>query len=303
MQTIITHPNFDILGENLVKNNPNLIKGKLSFEAFPDGWTNNFIQNVDEEIQHQNIMYIADLSKKEYLFDNYATIRGILDYNPNKIDIIVPFFPVGTMERISKRWEIATSKYMADILSNIPQWCDHKPYIHIFDIHSLEQKFFFDTYKVSSELHSAMGLIKDFIDSDTIIVFPDAGARKRFENDFSEYENIHCSKKRKWLERIITIESECEIQGKSCIIIDDLIQSGGTIVETAKKLRELDAKKIDAFATHGVFVKDAEKKLTEVLDTLYTTDSIPENYEKLKNISNAKIISLEKFIEQKIIRK
>ena len=300
MQTIIAHPNFEYLADEIVKLNPNTKKAKVKFETFKDSWPNIFIENIDDDIEHQVITYIWDYSRPEYLFTNYSIVRWLLGYHADKLRVIVPFFPVWTMERISKKWEVATSKYFADILSHIPSWRNQKTSIHIYDIHTLEQRFFFDDFKVNAELHTATNIIKQNISPETIIVFPDAWAKKRFGKDFEWFEIITCSKVRVWDSREITID-EWNPKNKDLIIIDDLIQSWGTIIETAKVLKNLWAKTVSGFATHWVFVEKSYLKLCQNLDTLYTTDSIPKNMENAKEISNLKVLSLASDINKKII--
>ena len=72
-------------------------------QSFPDGWPNTFIHDVKETVEHQDVTYIADFSRPEYFFPNYATIRALVDYYADKVRVIMPYFPVGTMERISKK--------------------------------------------------------------------------------------------------------------------------------------------------------------------------------------------------------
>ena len=104
MRTIITHPNFDALGTELEARNPEQVsRAEIRFESFPDGWPNLFIEDVKEKVEHRDVTYVGDFSRPEYLFSNYAIIRGILDYYADKVRVIVPFFPVGTMERIAKK--------------------------------------------------------------------------------------------------------------------------------------------------------------------------------------------------------
>gem|GEM_PF-3088852 len=76
------------------------------------------------------------------------------------------------------------------------------------------------------------------------------------------------------------------------LIVDDLIQSGGTIIESAKLLRKLGASRVDAFASHGIFVRDAHIKVAQTLDTLYTTDSLPENVERAQTVENMEVLSI-----------
>lgn len=224
MKTIFTHPNFSALANSLVKQNQDMHLGRVDFSTFKDGWPNIFLSHVEEDIEHKEVIYIGDFSQMEYLFPNYAFIRAILGYYCKKLTIIIPFFPVGTMERISKKGEVATSRFLADIFSQLPSGAAAKTSIHIFDIHTLEQRFFFNDFMVNTELHTAIDLIKQKISPDTVVVFPDEGAKKRFSSEFLDYEVVTCSKVRVGDERIITVH-DGDVAGKEVVIIDDLIQT------------------------------------------------------------------------------
>lgn len=236
MKTIITHPNFNAMGEELEARNPaSITRAKIRFESFPDGWPNLFIEDVKEKIEHKEVTYIGDFSRPEYLFPNYVIIRGILDYYADKVRVIVPYFPVGTMERISKKGEVATASYFADILSHLPSGRSGKTSLHTFDIHALVERFLFDSFHVNAELHTTLSLLD--IPKDAVIAFPDDGAGKRFHEAFPGHDRIICAKVREGDKRIITIK-EGDPKGKDIVIIDDLIQTGGTLREAAIMLRE-----------------------------------------------------------------
>jgi phosphoribosylpyrophosphate synthetase len=145
-----------------------------------------------------------------------------------------------------------------------------------------------------------MDLIKQQINKETVIVFPDEWAKKRFSSEFTWFEIITCSKKRIWEKREITI-NDWDPKNKDMIIIDDLIQSWWTIIKTAQKLRELWAKSVDAFATHWVFVENSFELLAKNLDNLFTTDTIPENIKRAQNIENMEVLRINKMINKKII--
>ncbi|NVP17833.1 ribose-phosphate diphosphokinase [Candidatus Gracilibacteria bacterium] len=301
MKTIISHPNFEYLTQNIANDNKGKInKADISMKTFPDSWPNIFINDVKDLIEHQEVTYIGDFSKPEDLFINFSAIRGIIDYYADKVRVILPYFPVGTMERIETKGEVATAKYFADIMSLLPSGREAKTSIHIFDIHALVERFLFDSRQVNAEIHTAMSLLKKEIEGKTI-VFPDDGAKKRFGKDFSDFDVIVCSKVRVGNERHIQIK-EGDAAGKDLIIIDDLIQTGGTIKETANKLRELGAKSVCAYATHGVFPNDSHISLAENLDKLIVTDSIPSNIKKAENIVNMQVISIKPLIEKIIFR-
>lgn len=290
MKTIICHPNFKYLWEILAKKNWYKL-ALVDFDNFPDGWLNYFIIQVKKDIYKKEVIYIWDFSKVENLFENYSIIRWILDYSADKLDVFIPYFPTGQMDRISKQWDIVTAKYFADIFSNIPSWLSFKTTIHIFDIHSLNILFYFDHFKVNTILHSSMELIKKHINKNTSIVFPDEWAYKRFSHDFKWYEIIICFKMRKGNLKEIVIK-EGNPKDKDVVIIDDLIQSWWTIIETANLLKNKWAKSVSAFATHWIFPNDSYINLAWNLDNLYITDSIPTNIIKTKKIKNIKIFSL-----------
>lgn len=295
MKSLLTHPNFSALWEQIAREN-NIPLIPADFNRFPDGWPNVFIHEVKKLVEHKEVTYIWDFSQMEDLFVNFAAIRAVIDYYANKVRVILPYFPVGTMERIDEKGEVATAHYFAEIMSAFPPAREGKTSLHIFDIHALVERFIFDAHSVNVEIHTAMNLLKEEIVWKSI-VFPDEWALKRFGRDFPENDIIVCSKVREWEKRVITIK-EWDPRGKDVIIIDDLIQTWGTIKKTAEKLREYGAKSVSAYATHGVFPDDSHKDVAASLNRLIVTDSIPANVERAKDVPNMVIMSIKPLIEK-----
>ena len=113
------------------------------------------------------------------------------------------------------------------------------------------------------------------------IAFPDEGAWKRFktmfldENGDPQYPFVICRKVRDGDKRIVSI-SEGIASGRRVIIIDDLIHSGGTILECAAALRAAGALSVGVYVTHGVMENDAWKKFLDAgLEVVWITDSCP----------------------------
>lgn len=300
MKTIITHPNFDYLWEKIASDNVGrIVKAKVDFESFADGWPNIFIEKVKEIIEHKDVTYIWDFSNPRDLFFNYALINWVIDYYADKVRVIMPYFPVWTMERIDEKWEVATAKYFADIMSNIPSGRMWKTSIHVFDIHALQERFYFDSSKVNAEMHTAMHLLDEVIKWKTIC-FPDEWAKKRFGKEFPNNEKILLSKTRKNDERIITIK-EWDPEWKDVILVDDLIQTWWTLIKSTDELRAKWAKSVSAFATHWVFPNDSLLKLLSVVDNLIVTDSIPANNLRASDKTNMQVLSLKGDMEKLIL--
>ena len=88
-----------------------------------------------------------------------------------------------------------------------------------------------------------------------------------------------------------------EVQDKDVLIVDDIVDSGNTLIEAAKKLREEGARKVYAYCTHGIFSENAGEKIRNELDLMMVSNSIyqPE-HEKIE------VISLNDFFAEAIYR-
>jgi hypothetical protein len=83
----------------------------------------------------------------------------------------MPFFPVGTSERVQRKGETETAHSFAHLISGLPLGRKEKNSLHIFDIHALVEQSLFNIDKINTELHTATSLV-DTAD-DEYIVFPD----------------------------------------------------------------------------------------------------------------------------------
>ena len=92
------------------------------------------------------------------------------------------------------------------------------------------------------------------------------------------------------------------VKDKCCIMVDDIIDSGGTIVNAAKVLKEKGAKEIHVYITHGVLSGDAVNKIRKsTIKNLVITDTI-DNYNKIKNAKNIEILSVSNLMAEAIRR-
>ena len=93
-----------------------------------------------------------------------------------------------------------------------------------------------------------------------------------------------------------------DVKDQTCIIVDDIIDSGGTIVNAAKALKERGAKEVYVYITHGVLSGDAVKKIkSSVIKNLVITDTI-DNGEKTKNVKNIEVLPISGLMGEAIKR-
>ena len=92
------------------------------------------------------------------------------------------------------------------------------------------------------------------------------------------------------------------IKNKICIIVDDIIDSGGTIVNAAKMLKSKGAKEIHVYITHGVLSGDAVKKIkNSPIKKLIITDTI-DNFKKINNVKNIEVLSISNLLGEALKR-
>ena len=139
-------------------------------------------------------------------------------------------------------------------------------------------------------MQSAIPLLKRRLkDSDIdCIAFPDDGAAKRFQSLFEdlEMEIIVCGKTRGEGDvRTVTIQ-DGDAKDRHIVIVDDLVQTGGTLYGTGKVLKDAGAATVNAFVSHAVFPNESWRRFNkggdrDCFDTFWVTNSIPTVTDKL----------------------
>ncbi|KAH7289422.1 hypothetical protein KP509_30G001000 [Ceratopteris richardii] len=215
--------------------------------------------------------------------------------------LVLPFFPTGTFERMEDEGDIATAFTLARILSNIPISRGGPTSLVIFDIHALQERFYFGD-SVLPCFESGIPLLKQRLHqlpdaANVSIAFPDEGAWKRFYKQLQHFPTIICTKVREGDKRIVRLK-EGQASGRHVVIVDDLVQSGGTLIECQKVLQAHGAAKVSAYATHGVFPKKSWEKFLhedtgeQLFSYFWITDSCPLTVKEVRGKSPFEILSL-----------
>lgn len=148
--------------------------------------------------------------------------------------------------------------------------------------------------------------------TDVVVVSPDAGGAERadsFRSDLndSDFFKNHVTmavmnKKREEANKVARMELVGDVEGRDCVIVDDMIDTAGTLVMCAQILRENGAKKIYACATHALLNGPGVQRIDgSVIDTVFVTDTIPMSQEKKKSKKIVQV-SANKLIAEAIRR-
>ena len=239
--------------------------GEISWKKFPDGFPNLFVDGA-ESIRGKHVAFLASFNNPETIFEQISVIYSLPKMFIASFTLILPFFPTGTAERVDREGEVPTAVTLARILSAIPASRGGPTSAVIFDIHALQERFYFGD-SITPCFETGIPLLLAAIDAlpdrdDVVIAYPEEGAMKRFHTFFEGFEEVVCTKVRQGDKRIVTLK-EGEPKGKHVVIVDDLVQTGGTLVECGKVLQKHGAKALSAFCTHGVFPNESWKRFSE----------------------------------------
>lgn len=257
----------------------------ILWNKFPDGTDNIKIEGFQpyNQIANENILFFASFHNNDVTLSQFSVLIVLLQSFIESLTIILPYFPVGTNERVDFEGTVATANTYSMLFSNLPS-IGRPIRIMIYDIHTLQNRFYFHSSTVPS-LHSSIPLLLHRLKSSNIsaICFPDDGAAKRFSGYFKKigYEIIVCGKVRDGDKRIVRIQ-DGNPEGKNIVIVDDLVQTGGTLYECGLALKAANACEVSCFVSHAVFPNESWKLFSKSLNgpraiftKIFLTNSIP----------------------------
>jgi phosphoribosylpyrophosphate synthetase len=198
-----------------------IVLGDIEWREFPDKWPNIFIRN-SEQIRNSHVIFLASLDNPLTIFAQISLLYHLPKYLCRSLKVLLPYFPTGTMERIQIQGEIATAYSLAQMLSSIPLTRTGPSEVVIFDIHALQNQFYFSS-NIIVRLESTVDLLFNELKTKEInnvkyaIAFPDDGAHKRFSYlfDNTNYPIVICSKIRQDDDKRITTVKEGRFDLKS----------------------------------------------------------------------------------------
>jgi len=250
---------------------------------FPDGTDNIEVGGFQPHnvMAGEHILLLASFHNNDVTLSQFQVMVMLLQSFIKSLTIVLPFYPVGTMERVVKEGQVATANTYAQMFSNLPS-CGRPTRLLIYDLHTLQNRFYLHGNSMAS-LQTTIPILFDEIRRAGVdcIAFPDDGASKRFAHMFAplQLEMVTCGKTRDGDKRVITMQ-DGNPDGKKVLIVDDLVQTGGTLYECGVALKALGAASVSAFVAHSVFPNDSWKRFARggdrgVFEKFWTTNSIP----------------------------
>jgi len=221
---------------------------EISWKHFADQFPNLFVKDAIK-IRNRHVAFLANFDSPGVIFEQISIIYQLPRLFVGSFTLVLPYFPTGTAERVEAEGDVATAFTLARIISNIPLARGGPASVVIFDIHALQERFYFGD-QVLPLFESGIPLLRERLrtlpDADNItIAYPDEGAWKRFHYQFGDYPEVICTKVRDGDKRIVRLK-EGTAKGRHVVIVDDLVQSGGTLVECQRLLATQGAVHVSA---------------------------------------------------------
>ena len=269
--------------------------GAVNYQQFSDGEMSPFI---GESVRGHDVFIIqSTFAPADNLMELLLMVDAAKRASAHNVNVIIPYFGYARQDRKDKPRVSIAAKMIANLLS--AAGADR---IMACDLHADQIQGFFDipvdhldgSYIFVPYLKS-LGL------KDIMFASPDVGGIKRARN-FAKFFNADlavCDKHRREANKIESMRLIGEVDGKDVILVDDLVDTAGTICKAAALLKDNGATSVRAVCTHAVLSGKAYENIeNSVLEELVVTDTIPLK----KPSSKIKVISVSDLFA-KAIRK
>ena len=275
--------------------------GDSKVERFSDG---EISVKIEENVRGMDVFLIQPTSPPahENLMELVIMVDALKRSSASRITAVIPYYGYARQDRRVRSERVPISaKVVADILerSGIDR-------VLTVELHSEQIQGFFDI--PVDNVYGTRIIHDDIIKqklNDILIVSPDVGGVVRSRAlakvlDLSDLAII--DKRRDEGKQSEVMNVIGEVKGKDCVLVDDMVDSAGTLCNAAKALKERGARKVYAYIVHPVLSGDAIKKIDKSkLDQLVVTDTIPLS-DSAKACKKIRVISLAPTLAEAIRR-
>ena len=296
---LLTGNSNKVLSKNIAK----YLKTKLvnsSIRKFADG---EIYTEINENIRGNSIFIVQSISSpaNDNLMELLLCIDALKRSSAKNITAVIPYFGYARQDRkVVPRTSIS-----AKLVSNLITQAGADRVVTV-DLHAGQIQGFFDipVDNLFSTPIFARHAKKKIKSKKIVCVAPDVGGTER-ARALGKLLNVGLAivdKRRPKPGQSEVMNVIGDVKDQTCILVDDIIDSGGTIVNAAKALKSRGAKDVFVYITHGVLSGDAIKKIkNSVIKNLVITDTI-DNVHKTKNVKNIEVLPISGLMGEAIKR-
>ena len=264
--------------------------GKVNFSRYSDG---EFQPSFEESVRGTRIFIIGSTQpSSENLMEMLLMLDAAKRASARHITAVIPYFGWARQDRKDKPRVPIGAKLIAKLLESAGA-----TRIITMDLHADQIQGFFE--KPVDHLFAStifLPYIESLQLSDLTIASPDMGGSKRAYaySKFLKSDVVICYKQREKANIISQMELIGNVEGKNVILVDDMVDTAGTLTKAADLMKERGAVSVRAICTHALLSGDAYQKIEDSqLEELIVTDSIPPkvSHPKVKVLSCASLFA------------
>lgn len=277
----------------------NIESGKINHMKFKND--NNFVQ-ILETVRNQDVYLIQTIEPpiNERIMELFITIDAVKRASAKKVNVVLPYFPYSRSDKKEQPRVPVTAKLMAQLLEAAGTdrviTCDlHNPAIQAY-------------FNIQCDTLTGEMLLEKYFESknlrDIVVVATDAGSSKKAYK-YSEYFQCQMAlidKRRNGNdENAQAINIIGDVRGKTALIFDDEISTGGTIMEASRIAKQAGAKEIYVGCIHGILCGEAIQRLQESdITEIVLTNTVP--IPEMKKNKKINILSIAPLFAETIKR-
>ena len=269
-----------------------VLLGKCTVDTFPDGESRI---KIEENVRGEDVFIIqsTSLPANHNLMELFIMIDALRRASAARITAVIPFYGYARQDRKDQPRVPITAKLVANLL--VAAGANR---ILTMDLHAQQIMGFFD---IPVDHLFASSIFIPYLQSldlgnNIVMASPDTGGTKR-ANAYSKYLDCDmaiCYKQRSKPNQISNMTLIGDVKGKDVVLLDDIVDTAGTLCKSAELMMNAGARSVRAMCTHGIFSGKAYENIdNSVLSELIVTDTIIKDHKssKVKVLSVAELLA------------
>ena len=252
--------------------------GSIERREFPDG---ERYRRIATRCDGREVVLVGGTVSDADTLELYDLACGLVLWGAARLTLVIPYFGYSTMERATREGEVVTAKTRARLLSSIPT-AGRGTRVLLLDLHVEALAHYFEGAVRPVHIHARPvtgAAVKRLGGEGFVLGCTDAGRAKWVESMAHDLgvDAAFVYKRRLSGERTEVSGVSAHVRGKTVVIYDDMIRTGGSLLGAAAAYRAAGATDVAAVTTHGAFTPGALARMEEsgLLSAIAATDSHP----------------------------
>jgi ribose-phosphate pyrophosphokinase len=278
--------------------------GEVERRTFPDG---ERYQRIATRCDSREVAVVGGTISEADTLELYDLACGLVHCGAARLTLLIPYFSYATMERAIRDGEVVTAKSRARLLSSIPS-AGRGNRVLLLDLHVDGVAHYFEGAVHPVHVDGApviRAAARAFAGPGPFVLgCTDAGRAKRVERLAQDLgvTAAFVYKRRLSAQRTEVSGVSAHVRGKTVVIYDDMIRTGGSLIAAAAAYRDAGATSVAAVTTHGLFVGDALERIAAsgLFSAVAATDSHPRAVELARDHSLLGIHSVAGLLAERL---